>query len=336
MKLDAQLSPHTKLRYIPEIAKAAEEFGFSTLWVAETQHNPFLPGVLIAEHTERLNFGTAIAVSFARSPAVMAHTAWDLAEMSKGRFILGIGTQVKAHITRRFGMQWPDSVTGKLREQVQVMRSFWNNWQENERLNHRGEYYKITLTSPFFVPASQPNPDIPIFIAGVNIGLAKLAGEVAQGFHTHPFHTREYLQQVVIPAIEEGAHKAGRTRQDVQVVAHAFVITSEIERQLVRQQISFYASTPSYRSVFELHGWGEVGEQLSALAARKDWASMPSLISDEIVDHFATTAAPEDLAAALKERYAGIAQRINLYIPFIPCERDEFWRTIASDFNQGN
>jgi alkanesulfonate monooxygenase SsuD/methylene tetrahydromethanopterin reductase-like flavin-dependent oxidoreductase (luciferase family) len=141
---------------------------------------------------------------------------------------------------------------------------------------------------------------------------------------------------VVIPAIEEGAQKAGRSRQDVQVVAHAFVITSEIERQLVRQQISFYASTPSYRSVFELHGWGEIGEQLSRMAARKDWASMPSLISDEIVDLFATTAAPEDLAAALKERYAGIAERINLYIPFIPGERDEFWKTLTSDFNQVN
>jgi probable F420-dependent oxidoreductase len=335
MKLDAQLAPHTKLRYVPEVAKAAEEIGFSTLWTAETQHNPFLPGVLIAEHTEKLKFGTAIAVSFARSPAVMAHTAWDLAEMSQGRFILGVGTQVKAHITRRFGMDWPESVTGKLREQIQVMHSFWNNWQENEKLSHKGKYYKINLTSPFFVPASHPNPEIPIFIAGVNIGLAKLAGEVAQGFHTHPFHTREYLLQVVNPAIEEGAKRAGRSRQDVEVVAHTFVVTSEIERQLVRQQISFYASTPSYRTVFELHGWGEVREQLSAMASRKEWASMASLITDEILDHFATTAAPEDLADALKERYAGIAECINLYIPFVPGERDKFWHTIAASFNQG-
>jgi probable F420-dependent oxidoreductase len=336
MKLDAQLAPHTKLRYVPEVAKAAEDIGFSTLWVAETQHNPFLPGVLIAEHTERLNFGTAIAVSFARSPAVMAHTAWDLAEISRGRFILGVGTQVKAHITRRFGMEWPDSVTGKLREQIQVMDAFWSNWQENEKLSHKGEYYKINLTSPFFVPASHPNPEIPIFIAGVNIGLAKLAGEVGQGFHTHPYHTREYLQQVVLPAIEAGAEKAGRSRQDVQVVAHAFVITNDLERQLVRQQISFYASTPSYRSVLEHHGWGEVGEELSRMAARQEWASMSTLITDEMIDQFATTAEPGELAAALKERYAGIAERINLYIPFVPGERDEFWRTLAADFDREN
>jgi probable F420-dependent oxidoreductase len=334
MKLDAQLAPHTKLRYVSEVAEAAEQAGISTLWIAETQHNPFLPGVLVAEHTERLKFGTAIAVSFARSPAVMAHTAWDLAEMSGGRFIMGIGTQVKAHITRRFGMEWPDSVTGKLREQIQVMRAFWHNWQENEKLSHKGDYYKINLTSSFFVPASQPNPEIPIFIAGVNIGLAKLAGEVAQGFHTHPFHTRQYLEQVVVPAIEDGAEKAGRSRQDVEVVAHAFVITNDFERQLVRQQISFYASTPSYRKVFELHGWGEVGEELSGMAARQEWATMSNLISDEMIDKFATTAELGDLAAALKERYAGIAERINLYIPFVPGERDEFWRTLAADFNQ--
>ncbi|MEN8242027.1 MAG: TIGR03617 family F420-dependent LLM class oxidoreductase [Chloroflexota bacterium] len=334
MKLDAQLAPHTKLRYIPEVAAAAEQVGFSTLWVAETQHNPFLPGVLIAEHTERLKFGTAIAVSFARSPAVMAHTAWDLAEMSRGRFILGVGTQVKAHITRRFGMPWPDSVTGKLREQVQVMRGFWHNWQENEKLSHKGEYYRINLTSPFFVPASHPNPEIPIFIAGVNIGLAKLAGEVAQGFHAHPFHTREYLAEVVVPAIQTGAEKAGRKREDIEVVANAFVVTSELEREIVRQQISFYASTPSYRSVFELHGWEDVREALSEKAKNQDWATMGELITDEIVDQFATTAEPGNLAAALKERYAGLAERINLYIPFIPGERDEFWRSLAADFNQ--
>jgi len=264
----------------------------------------------------------------------MAHTAWDLAEMSEGRFILGVGTQVKAHITRRFGMEWPASVTGKLREQVQVMRSFWNNWQKNEKLSHKGEYYQISLTSPFFVPASHPNPEIPIFIAGVNIGLAKLAGEVAQGFHAHPFHTREYLAEVVVPAIEAGAEKAGRKREDIEVVANAFVVTSELEREIVRQQISFYASTPSYRSVFELHGWDHVREALSEKAKRQDWGTMGELITDEIVDQFATTAEPNELATALQERYAGLAERINLYIPFIPGERDEFWSSLAADFNQ--
>jgi len=334
MQLDAQLAPHTKLRYVPEVAQAAEEIGLACLWAAETQHNPFLPGALIAEHTSKLQFGTAIAVSFARSPAVMAHTAWDLAAFSEGRFILGIGTQVKPHIIRRFGMEWPESVTGKLREQILVMRAFWANWQENQKLDFSGDYYNINLTSPFFVPASQPHPDIPIYIAGVNIGLAQLAGEVAQGFHSHPFHTRRYMEEVLLPNIAKGAHKAKRSLDEVQLVAHAFVVTNELERQLVRQQIAFYASTPSYRAVLALHGWQEVGQELSVMAKGHQWAEMSNLISDEMVEAFATIASPADLAAALKERYLGVAQRINLYLPFIPKERDEFWQQLCKDFAQ--
>jgi len=332
MYLDAQIAPYTKLHQIPDLAQAAEQLGFSCLWAAETQHNPFLPGVLVAEHTQRIKFGTAIAVSFARSPAVMAHTAWDLAEQSQGRFILGLGTQVKPHINRRFGMPWPDSVTGQLREQIAVMRAFWRNWQENERLSFSGEYYQINLTSPFFVPAAHPYAAIPVYIAGVNVGLAKLAGEVAQGFHTHPFHSPAYLQEVIVPQISAGAEQAGRTRQDVQVVAHAFVVTNEIEHQMVRQQISFYASTPSYRSVLAHHGWQEVGEQLSQMAKAQQWAQMSSLISDEMVETFATIAPAAELADALKERYSGIAERINLYLPFVPGERDDFWRQLCGAF----
>jgi len=332
MKLDVQIAPYTKLAQVPEIAQAAEKLGFSCLWIAETQHNPFLPGVLVAEHTQRIKFGTAIAVSFARSPAVMAHTAWDLAEQSAGRFILGLGTQVKPHINRRFGMPWPDSVTGQLREQIAVMRAFWRNWQENERLSFSGEYYQINLTSPFFVPAAHAYADIPVYIAGVNVGLAKLAGEAAQGFHTHPFHSPAYLQEVIVPQITAGAEQAGRSREDVQVVAHAFVVTNDVERQMVRQQISFYASTPSYRSVLAHHGWQEVGEQLSQMAKAQQWMQMSSLISDEMVETFATIAQPADLAHALKERYAGIAERINLYLPFVPGERDDFWQQLCESF----
>ena len=332
MYLDVQIAPYTKLTQIPEIARAAEERGFSCLWAAETQHNPFLASVLVAEHTQRLKFGTAIIVSFARSPAVMAHTAWDLAEQSNGRFILGLGTQVKPHIVRRFGMTWPDSVTGKLREQMGVMRAFWRYWQENERLSFSGEYYKINLSSPFFTPSSHDYPDIPIFIAGVNVGLAKLAGEAAQGFHTHPFHSPAYLEQVIIPQIAAGAASAGRTRDAVEVVAHAFVVTNEVERQMVRQQISFYASTPSYRSVLAHHGWEDVGDQLSQMAKAQQWAQMSSLISDEMVETFATIAEPADLANALKERYNGIAERINLYLPFVPGERDDFWKQLSEAF----
>lgn len=332
MYLDANISPFTRLPQIPEVARAAEEIGFDGIWMAETQHNPFLPCALVAEHTKCLKFGTAIAVGFARSPAVMAHTAWDLSDASGGRFILGLGTQVKGHIERRFGMKWPDSVVGKQREQIQAMRAFWNTWQSGERLNHRGEYYKLTLTSPFFTPAPIKHPEIPIYIAGVNTGLARLAGEAADGFHTHPFNTAGYLKDVILPAIEAGAKKNGRSRQDVSVVVHAFVVTNPQEREFARQQISFYASTPSYRKVLEHHGWGEIGEQLSAMAAKQKWGDMPSLIDDTILETVATIAEPDELADALKARFDGIADRITIYMPFEPGERDEFWQILCKGY----
>ena len=216
MKLDAALPP-VALKDVPAIAKAAQEMSFAALWTQETQHDPFLPCTLIAEHSETLHFGTAIAVSFARSPANLAYTAWDLAAQSNGRFILGLGTQVKAHIERRFGMAWPESVTGKLREQIQVIRAFWDCWQNGTKLNFRGEYYKATLMSPFFNAGAIEHPNIPIYITGVNAGLAKLAGELCEGFHAHPFNSPRYMNEVLLPAIEDGLQKSGRTRQDITV-----------------------------------------------------------------------------------------------------------------------
>lgn len=325
--IDANLPP-VPLKEIPRIAHAAEEIGFKALWSMETMHDPFLPGALIAEHTQRLQFGTGVAVSFARSPATLAYTAWDLAAASGGRFILGLGTQVKAHIERRFGMSWPDSVVGKLREQIGVMHALWNTWQNNAPLNYRGEYYKITLMSPFFNPGPILKPDIPIYIAGVNTGLARLAGEVADGFLTHPLHSAHYLQEVILPAIQQGLAKSGRSRQDFKVCTTAFVITSPQEELFVRSQIAFYASTPSYRAVMELHGWSDTAERLSGLAARGQWSEMPALISDEMLSVFAVRASAGDVPGLLAQRYSGLVDRLSLYIPFVPGERDAFWRKL--------
>ena len=325
MIIDASLPP-TTLSHIPSIAKAAEAFGFNAVWSTETIHDPFLPGALIAEHTQHLNFGTAVAIAFARSPATLAYTAWDLAQASGGRFILGLGTQVKAHIERRFGMPWPESVVDKLREQIGAMRAFWKAWQTGEPLNFRGEYYKLSLMSPFFNPGPIEDPHIPIYIAGVNTGLGRLAGEVADGFLVHPFHTPRYLNEIMLPAIEQGLAKSGRSRENVKISVTAFVVTSPEEGEFVRQQIAFYASTPSYRSVMALHGWEAVAEQLSALAARGKWGEMPGLIDDEMLGTFATVVDAPELMAALSERYGGAADRLALYIPFVPGERDAFWK----------
>jgi len=327
--VDASLPP-VNLSAIPAIAQAADEMGFCALWSMETMHDPFLPGVLLAEHTRRIQFGTGVAISFARSPATLAYTAWDLAQATGGRFILGLGTQVKAHIERRFGMSWPASVVNKLREQIAVMRAFWNTWQNNAPLNYRGEYYKITLMSPFFNPGPIQHPHIPIYIAGVNTGLARLAGETADGFFAHPFHSPRYLREIILPAIQQGLEKSGRSRSDVKMCTTAFVITSEEEKEFVRSQIAFYASTPSYRSVMTLHGWQKTAEELSSLAARGRWLEMPALITDQMLEEFALQAPPGALPALLSQRYGGLVDRLSLYIPFVPGERDAFWRTVLN------
>ena len=343
MKFDAALAP-MHLTNVPEITKAADELGFDCLWTQETQHNPFLPCALIAEHSQKMQIGTAIAVSFARSPADLAYTAWDLAAQSRGRFILGLGTQVKGHIEKRFGMEWPESPVNKLREQIQVIRTFWDCWQNGTKLNFNGEYYKIRLMSPFFNPGPLPSSvppvnggevmggPIPIYIAGVNTGLAKLAGEVCDGFHAHPLNSPKYLSEVIIPAIEEGAQKVGRKREDVAVSVTAFAATTPEEENFARAQISFYASTPSYRPVFALHGWEDVAEKLSMHAAKGEWGEMFSLITDDILRTFCVVSDEAGLAPALKERYEGIADRLTLYTPFTPGERDAFWKGLVEAF----
>lgn len=345
MKLDAALPP-VSLSEVPTIAKAAEEIGFHAIWTTETTHDPFLPHALIAEHTHKIQSGTAIAVSFARSPATMAYTAWDLAAQSQGRFILGLGTQVKAHIERRFGLEWPESVTGKLREQIKVMRAFWDTWQNDSPLNVRGEYYKITLMAPFFNPGplphlwAEPGPRggnsplglIPIYIAGVNTGLAKLAGEICDGFHVHPFHTPQYLSQVILPSVGYGAEKAERPKTDVTISATIFAGSDEAGLAFCRQQISFYASTPSYRPVMQLHGWAATAEKLSSMAARAQWKEMPALITDPMLETFAVIAEENEMAAAIQKRYQGLADRVTLYIPFVPGKKDAFWKQLTSQF----
>jgi probable F420-dependent oxidoreductase len=331
MRLDAALPP-VHLGAVADVARAAEAVGFSALWTTETQHDPFLPHALIAGHTTHLQSGTAVAIAFARSPATLAYTAWDLAQLSGGRFILGLGTQVKAHIERRFGMPWPESVTGKLREQIHAIRAFWQCWQNGTPLNYRSEHYKLTLMSPFFNPGPIEHPEIPIYIAGVNTGLARMAGEMCEGFHVHPFHTRRYLREVILPAIAHGAEAAGRTRADVTVSASIFAAVDESQRESCRQQISFYASTPSYRPVMELHGWGEIAEKLSSLASRGQWGEMPRLINDEMLNEFCVQARKSELAETIHERYASLADRITLYLPFVPGSQDAFWNKLSEFF----
>ncbi|MGI8587225.1 MAG: TIGR03617 family F420-dependent LLM class oxidoreductase [Chloroflexia bacterium] len=329
MQLDALIAPPTLAEAGPTAA-AAERLGFAAVWTAEIQHDPFLRLGQAAVATSRIGLGTAIALAFPRSPTVTAYTAWDLAAASHGRFMLGLGTQVKAHIERRFATPWGAPVE-RLRDYIAAVRAVWSCWQTGERLRHEGPFYSLKLMTPFFNPGPLDCPPPPIYIAGVNRGLCRLAGEVCDGFHVHPFHTPRYLREEILPAIREGLDAAGRTREAIQVSGSVFVIVGEGEardqtREAMRRQIAFYASTPSYSSVLALHGWAEQGAELGRLAGRGLWTEMPALVDDAILAEFAVEGDTlAEAAAALHERYSGLLDRAAFYLPFTPGERDAEW-----------
>jgi probable F420-dependent oxidoreductase len=334
LKLDAGLGTEGDyLKDVERTARAAEDLGFAGLWSSETKHDAFLPLAVAANATERIDLGTSVAIAFSRSPMETAQTAWDLQSLSGGRFVLGLGTQVRAHVERRFSMPF-DRPAERLREYILALRAIWESFQSEGRLKFEGEFYRHTLMTPFFNPGPIDHPEIPVYIAGVNTRLARLAGELCDGFHVHPFHSPEYLRRTVKPAIAEGAGEAGRSAEDVELATSVFVVsggdgreTSEA-REAARSQISFYASTPTYRTVLEAHGWEEVGQRLGLLAREKKWREMPALVTDEMLGAFVVEAAPEELGPALEERYGGLIDRVALYVPLVPGERDDFWRGV--------
>jgi probable F420-dependent oxidoreductase len=337
MKLDASLGVEGRyLRNVNDIARAAEALGFAGLWTSETKHDSFLPLAIAADVTEKIELGTSVAIAFSRSPMEVAQTAWDLQDLSDGRFILGLGTQVKAHVKRRFSMPW-DRPVARLREYIGALRAIWDSFQTEGSLSFEGEFYRHTLMTPFFNPGPIEHPEIAVYIAGVNTRLATLAGELCEGFHVHPFHSPEYVRRTVKPAIAEGAKKEGRDPEEVELATSVFIVTGENaaeveeQREKIRAQISFYASTPTYRTVLEAHGWEDVGVKLGKLARDKRWDEMPTLVTDEMLNAFVIEAAPNEIGPALRGRYEGLIGRVALYMPFVPGERDDFWRaTIAS------
>jgi probable F420-dependent oxidoreductase len=336
MKIDIGLLLHD-LSEMPKIARAAEEMGFDGLWTFETAHEAFLPLVLAAEHSQRLTLGTSIAVAFARSPAILAHISWDLARFSKGRFVLGLGTQVKAHNERRFGVKWEKPVQ-KMRETILAIKAFWECWQNGTRLDFRGEFFQLTLMTQFFNPGPHDYPRIPVYIAGVNQRMCQLAGELCEGFHVHPLNSPRYVREVILPNIRIGFDAGSRRPEGFELSSAIFVIpTDDVLRAKqreneVRQEIAFYASTPPYRPVFDLHGWGDVADQLRALAARGKWNDMAVLISEEMLDTFATRGTWEALPAMVLQKYAGLLDRVSYYLPFSPKQDGDGWRKTIAGF----
>jgi probable F420-dependent oxidoreductase len=302
------------------VARRVEELGFAGLWFTESQRPPFLSCAVASTVTSKIELGTAIAVAFPRSPMITAQTAWELARASQGRFSLGVGSQVKAHIERRFSMPFEHPLP-KLREYVLALRAIWRAFQGDERLRFEGDFYSFSLLTDFFAPGRSDHPDIPVSIAGVNVGMARLAGEVCDGFHVHPFHSRRYLDEVIVPAIASGADGIGRAGAACEVYCPVFMVVGDSDAEIapqrdsVRRQISFYGSTRTYRPVFELHGWGETSEQLHRLMAAGDTDAMAAAITDEMLDEYTVTATWDGLAPALIERYQGLADRIFSYTP---------------------
>jgi probable F420-dependent oxidoreductase len=336
MLLDIGL-PDYNLRAVPEYARKVEALGYDCLWTSETQHDPFLPLAVAATATSSIQLGTSIAVAFPRSPMVIAYTAWDIQKASAGRFILGLGSQVKAHNQRRFSVKF-EAPGPKLREVVLALRSIWQCWQEQTPLQFQGEFYKFDLMTPFFNPGPIAHPRIPIFIAGVNRYMCQMAGEVCDGLHVHPFHTPKYLREFVYPAVEDGLRVSGRSHRDFTYATASFVVVGDTEQEraqnaeAVRQQIAFYASTRTYEPVLAAHGWEGIAPELHRKSLANDWKGMARLISDEMLDAIAVSGTYESIGDKLLQRYAGLVDRIALYQPYESVVEESRRTTLVSHF----
>jgi probable F420-dependent oxidoreductase len=302
-------------------AAEAEAAGYDGVWSAETGHDPFFPLLLAADRTERLELGTAIAVAFARSPMTLAYVGWDLQAYSKGRFNLGLGSQIKAHIEKRFSMPWSHPAP-RMREFIAAMRAIWDSWQNGTKLDFRGDFYHHTLMTPFFNPGPSAFGPPHVFLAAVGDKMAEVAGEVADGILIHSCTTERYLREATIPAVERGLARSGRSRADFQLSYPAFIATGSDETELanatvgVRRQIAFYGSTPAYRQVLEMHGWGDLQTELNTLSKRGEWAKMGELIDDEVLDAFAVVGQPEVVAPGVLKRFGDVVDRVSFYTPY--------------------
>jgi probable F420-dependent oxidoreductase len=309
------------LQRAAESARKAEEAGYDAIWSSETNHDPLLPLLVAAEHTERIGLGTAIVVAFGRSPMTLALSAWDLNAFSGGRFLLGLGSQIKPHIEKRYSMPWSHPAP-RMKEFISAMRAIWDSWQNGTKLDFRGQFYTHTLMTPFFDPGPNPYGAPKVFLAAVGEGMTRVAAEVADGLLVHGFTTERYLREVTLPTVEAGLATSGRSRTDFQLSYPAFVVTGDTSEQVAaaaagtRKQIAFYASTPAYRGVLELHGWGDLQSELNSLSKQGEWDRMGELISDEILDAFAVQGAPEEVPGLLHARFGDIIDRVSFYMPY--------------------
>ncbi len=318
-------------------AVQAEADRYDGWWAFETQIDPFLACAIAAERTETVDIGTSIVVAFARNPMTVALQANDVQALSGGRFTLGLGSQIKPHITRRYSMPW-SKPAARMREFILAIRAIWKAWETDGQLDFEGDFYTHTLMAPFFNPGPNEHGNPKVMLAGVGPLMTEAAGEVADGLLVHGFSTERYLREATLPALERGWEKAGRSRDGFEITAPSMVVAADTEEELtagvdfVKKQIAFYGSTPAYRPVLDLHGWGDLQEELRAMTKRGEWDRMSELIDDELVQTFAVVGTPEAAIAEVKRRYGDIATRITLQLP---AERDEAadqrWRKLFDE-----
>jgi probable F420-dependent oxidoreductase len=315
MQIDAALTT-TDLGAVPAAAAAIEAAGYDGVFTFEGQHDPFFPLLLAAEHTERVQLTTAVAIAFARNAMTLAQTAYDLQLASHGRFRLGLGTQIKPHIEKRFSMPWSQPVD-RMRELVLAIRAIWDTWHTGAPLKFEGEFYRHTLMTPFFNPGPSPYGLPSIFLAGVGPRMTEMAGEVADGFIVHPFGTERSLRELTIPAVERGAGRGGRSLADVEIAFPLMAVVADTDEQLergreaMRPRLAFYGSTPAYKVILDVHGWGDLQPELNRLSKTGDWATMSSLITDEMVDEFAVQGTPDEIGPKVHARYGDLVQRVS-------------------------
>lgn len=320
---------------VPDMAREAEALGYDGIASGETKNDPYLPLVMSAGSTDRVRLTTAVVIAFPRSPTATALTAWDLQAMSGGRFVLGLGPQVKGHLERRFGVAWA-SPLARMRDYIGAVRAVWSCWQNRVPLNFQSEHYKLSLMVPLFDPGPIQHPDIPIQLAAVNKGMCQLAGELCQGMRPHPICTRKYIEEVMLPAVREGARKAGRDLGGFDVVPSPLVATGATPALLearirdVRARVAFYASTRTYGEVFRHHGWGDLVDKLHAYSVQKRWDEMPGCITDEVLDTIAVVGSQAEIASKLKKRYGGVATALEWGMPIqSPADREALRAAIA-------
>ena len=317
MRIDSGISGN--LSTAASEASTLEAKGYDAVYTAETSHDPFFPLLLASQATERVELMTSIAVAFARNPMITAATANDLQLASKGRFILGLGSQIKPHIEKRFSMPWSGKPASQMREFILALRAIWTTWNDKTKLDFQGDYYRHTLMTPFFDPGPNPYGPPKVFLAGVGKGMTEVAGETCDGFLAHPFTTERYLREVTMPALDTGMERGGRGRDGLQIGVTAMVVSGNTEqetlaaRNTILSQIGFYGSTPAYRPVLELHGWGDLQTELNSLSKQGRWADMNAIIDDDVLHAFAVVAEPGHVATQIRARYGDLADRMSLY-----------------------